>query len=87
MEHLKELELMKHIRWRSPENTKPRTSRWHRNHEAMAYWYHRWWIELTIVGPPPEEPYFIDSMFKTIPVEKLIFREPIINIENSSLIR
>ena len=69
--------LMKFITWNSPENTKPQTSKWHRNHSAIASWFYRWWIVLTIPGPLPEKHYYIELMMKTISVEKLVFREPV----------
>ena len=73
---MNKVNLMKIIRWNSPENTKPKTSRWHRKHTKLSQWFFRWYIELTIPGPLPEINFNIAEMMQTIEVPKLVFRIP-----------
>jgi len=71
-------DLMRQITWNSPENTKPSSSRWHRNYEALAKWYYKWEIEFNNSWVIPEEMYSGTDLMQTIPISQIKFNVPIL---------
>lgn len=73
---IKKVKLMLKIRWRDPELTKPKISRWNRNHTNLAEWFHRWYVEFNIPTPLPEKIFHIKDMTQIIEVPTLVARIP-----------